>query len=149
MGPVSVRPLIVSTAVLAVLASSCAASDDAAAPASATPTSGAIVAPEVRAFLSLCSVAASVTAEDLAGAEATFEDDVHETLHELADRLETTDRAASAALLQAKSKVEADFLGDAPDPAGLRTDVEALLTAMAGALAAVGLETPGCPEQPQ
>jgi len=148
MNPVRSLASIVPMTALALLAA-CGGSAATSPSSSPTTSSSTALVPEVRAFLSLCSVAADVAAEDLAGAEAAFQDEVHETLHELADRLGSTDRAVSAALLQAKSKVEADLLEDAPDSARLGTDVGGLLAAMADALGAVGLDVPECPEQPR
>ena len=143
------RALVVATTALALLTAACGGSGDTTSSSSPTPPVSATGTPEIDAYLSLCSVAADVAAENLAGAEATFEDEVHATLHELADRLGSTDRTASAALLQAKSRVEADLLEGAPDPVALGADVDGLLGAMADALGAVGLDAPGCPEQTQ
>lgn len=143
------RVLIVSVIAFAGLAAACEGSVDAAPSSSPTVSASRAAAPEVGAFLSLCSVAADVAAEDFARAEATFEDEVHETVHELADRLETTDRLLAAALLRAKAEVEADFLDDVPDPATLGADVDGLLGAMGDALGTVDVEAPGCPEPPQ
>ena len=103
--------------------------------------------PQVEAFLALCSVAADVAAEDLVTAEATFHDEVHEALHELTDELEGVDRELSAGLLQAKATVEADFTEDPPNPVALEADVAELIAATDAGLAALGVQTPGCPEQ--
>lgn len=100
--------------------------------------------PEVDAYLALCDMAAQVEAGDLDRAEATFHDEVHEALHELADRLETTDRAASAALLVAKTRVEEDLARDPIDAGALGKDVRGLLRAMAHALEAAGDAPPAC-----
>lgn len=100
--------------------------------------------PEVGAYLALCDMAAQVEAGDLDRAEATFHDEVHEPLHELADRLETTDRAASAALLVAKTRVEEDLARDPMDAGALGKDVWGLLRAMADALEAAGDAPPAC-----
>lgn len=102
--------------------------------------------PEVEAYLALCDMSARIEAGDLDRAEATFHDEVHEALHELADRLETTGRAASAALLVAKTRVEEDLARDPIDAGALGKDVRGLLRAMADALQAAGLSRPGCPE---
>jgi len=130
--------LVVATAVLGPLMAGCGGSG------STSPS--ATTAPEVRAFLSLCSMSSEVAGDDVAAAEATFQDEVHETLHELADRLGSTDRATAAAVLEATSRVEADLVETTPDPARLSEDVAGLVTAMGDALAAAGFEAPPCPE---
>jgi hypothetical protein len=133
---------VVAATFLGLLGAACGGSTDAAP--SASPSAG--TAPEVHSFLSLCSMSADVAAGDVASAEATFQDDVHETLHELADRLGSTDRAIAAAVLEATSKVEADLAQAEPDPAKLGTDVGGLTAAMSEALGAAGFEVPACPE---
>lgn len=60
--------------------------------------------------------AAQLAGGDLNSARATFLGQSHEGLHLIARGLEKDDRAASAALLEAKQKVEADFLATAPGP---------------------------------
>ena len=102
---------------------------------------------ELDAYLALCEMASQVEAGDLERAAATFHDEVHEALHGLADRLETTDRAASAALLVAKARVEEDLDRDPIDAGALGTDVRELLRAMADALAAAGDPAPACPAE--
>lgn len=143
MGAVGPRLVVVSMVVLALVTASC--SDSATVRAAHPLTTGAD-APEILAYLALCSVRDAASAGDVATAEATFEDDAHETLHHVADEVEGTDRAAAAGLLQAKSDVEADFAQDAPDPSAVSHHVEALLSAMGDALEVVGLPAPGCKE---
>jgi hypothetical protein len=109
-------------------------------PAQAPPSS-----PQGRAFLSLCEVRSAVAAGDAESAEATFEDDAHDTLHEIAHELEEVDRRAAAALLVAKSKVEAGFAEPEPDVEELERDVAALLEATSDGMAALDLDVPGCP----
>lgn len=137
--------LVVSAVVLALLAVSCGGSDDAGeGPSRSGPPSAG---PEARAYLALCSVQSAAAASDVPTAEATFRDEAHETLHHLADEVGAVDRAVAAALLQAKSTVEADLAEDAPDPATLAAHAQELLAAMGDAMGAVGLEAPGCLEQ--
>jgi len=138
------RVLVLTMAVLALLAASCADSGSVEAdPGSPAPNADA---PEIRAYLALCSVGTAASAQDLATAEATFHDEVHETLHHLADEVEAEDREVAAALLQAKSTVEADFAEEAPDPSTVSDHVAALLSAMGDALEGVGLVAPDCTE---
>lgn len=101
----------------------------------------------VQAYLALCDMVGQVAAGDLDRAEATFDDEIHEAVHELAGELETTDREASAALLVAKAKVEADLEQQPPDASALDPDVRALQRAMAAALEAAGTPPPACPAE--
>ena len=145
------RPFAAALLVSALLVAGCGASNEAGPgdpPSDGASPSGDL-APEIRAYLALCSVQIDAAAQDVVTAEATFRDEVHETLHHLADEVETVDRTIAAALLRAKSSVEADFAEDAPDPATTAADVQGLLSAMGNAMGAVGLEAPGCPDQPQ
>ncbi|HEX5950851.1 MAG TPA: hypothetical protein VFZ96_07605 [Actinomycetota bacterium] len=139
------RPRIVAIAmaVLALVVASC----------SDAPTVGDRGSPaasaderEVAAYLALCSARDEASANEVGTAEATFEDEAHEALHHLAEEVEGTDRAASAALLRAKSDVEADFAEEAPEARTVHGHVEALLDAMRGALEVVGVTAPECPE---
>jgi len=101
--------------------------------------------PQGDAYLSLCEVRSDLAAGDAASAEATFEDEVHETLHEIAHELETADRQAAAALLVAKSEVEAGFAEASPDAKTLEWAVAALLVATSDGMAVLGLDVPECP----
>lgn len=114
---------------------------------SPSPTPTDEPGPQVEAFLALCSVTADVADGDLVTAEATFHDEVHEALHELTDELEGVDRELSAALLQAKSRVEADFAEDPQDATDLEADIVELIAATDAGLAALGVGILRCPEQ--
>lgn len=142
MGAMRAKVVAVGSVALALVAVACGGSGD----GSPSTSSSATTAPEVRAFLSLCSMRADVTAEDVTSAAATFQDDVHEALHELAARVEPTDRASAAAVLEATSKVEADLGEASPDLARLGTDVDGLIGAMRDALDAAAIPAPSCPE---
>jgi hypothetical protein len=93
-----------------------------------------------RAVGGLCEI---VGATDLEAANATFQDRAHQTLHTVAAAAEQGDRAAAAALLQAKQRVEAD-LTEAALPVGFGDDVEALLASLRAALGAIGLDAATC-----
>ncbi len=93
---------------------------------------------------SLCAAEALVADGDVAAADRRFLNDAHEPLHELADELTETDRAAAARLLQAKEAVEAG-LADEPPPDDLRARFDALLTAARDGLAVDGVNVEGCP----
>ena len=59
-------------------------------------------------------------ADDPAAARDVFFDSVHQPLHQLADETAAVDRAAAAALLQAKQRVESSLeSADPPLPAAL------------------------------
>lgn len=137
--------LLALAAALALTLTACG-SDDAARSDTYPSVSGSgATAPEVLALRSLCDVRASLAEGDTAGAEATFQDDVHETLHHLADEVAAVDRTVSGDLLMAKSVVEEGFLQGPADAAGLGTATDDLLSAMRVALGAVGLPAPACP----
>lgn len=143
MWPMRPHLVAVTMAVLALIAASC--SDSPTVGSDGLPAATADE-PEIQAYLALCSARDAAMTDDVAAAEATFEDEAHETLHHLAEELEGTDRAAAAALLRAKSDVEADLVEEAPDPATVGGHLDALLAAMADALEVVGLDAPACPE---
>jgi hypothetical protein len=137
--------LLALAAALALTLAACG-SDDAARSVTYPSGDGAGTdAPEVVAMRSLCDVRASLAEGDTTGAEATFQDDVHEQLHHLADEVETVDRTVSGDLLLAKSVVEDGFLQDPADAAALGAATDDLLSAMRVALGAVGLPAPACP----
>lgn len=103
--------------------------------------------PEAVAYLALCEMRALVASGDLDRAEAIFHDEIHEPLHELAEELATSDRGASAALLVAKARVEADLEREPLDAAALGPDVRGLQRAMAAALETAGIDPPACPAE--
>ena len=137
------RLLAVTMALFALVATSCG--DQPTARGDGLP-SAAAEDPETQAYLALCSARDAASAGDAPAAEAAFQDEAHETLHHLAEEVEGADRAAAAALLRAKSDVEAVFAEEAPDPVIVGEHVDALLAAMADALEVVGTAAPACPE---
>jgi hypothetical protein len=62
----------------------------------------------------------------------------------IAAATEVRDREATAGLLEAKQRVEAD-LAETELPQDFAADVEALIEATRAALGAIGLEAPACP----
>ena len=143
------RPLRSLTAAssLALALAACGADGTTPSPSAPTalPSGGlGIVTQETTsaAVLGLCEVLSGL-ADDPETAMDTFHDRVHEELHVIAAATQTQDRAAAAALLQAKEKVEADFAGR--DAADAGDDVEALAAALRDALDAIGLAAPDCP----
>lgn len=73
-------------------------------------------------------------------AEATFQDEAHEGLHLLAERLIDIDRAVAADLLEAKQRVEADLLDD-PD-GDLVADLAQLIEQTRRAVERLGVDQP-------
>jgi len=94
------------------------------------------------AVAGLCAAADEVRAGDVDDARATFFDQSHDDLHELADDAAAADRAAAADLLEAKESVEADL----EDPsASLADDLDTLVDATRVAIRATGASVPaGC-----
>lgn len=95
-------------------------------------------------YQGLCRARAEASQPD--SARATFFDRVHQPLHELAADTAGADRAAAARLLEAKQAVEGGFAGD---PGVLRSELDRLVEATRGAIAATGRRTPdACKEAP-
>jgi hypothetical protein len=94
------------------------------------------------AMTALCDIAEGrvVAFEEV---EAAFNDRAHETLHHIASAAREEDASEAAALLEAKSVVEADLEQDEA-PAGLARHVAALAAATATAIRAIGLEGEPC-----
>jgi hypothetical protein len=102
---------------------------------------GVVTAADARALVAaLCRVAA-LAGTDPGEAGRTFRDRAHDELHVLAAAVEPVDRAAAAALLVAKERVEADLSTGA---GGFAAHAAELVRATRGALRAVGLPAPGC-----
>ncbi len=81
---------------------------------------------------------------DPAAAAASFTRRIHTPLHELAANAETVDRAATARLLEAKQRVEADLEGG--DQTGALRDLAVLEPLVRDALSATGISTTPCRE---
>lgn len=95
-----------------------------------------------RAVAGLCAAAGEARAGDVDDARATFFDQSHDDLHELADEAAGDDRAAAAELLEAKEVVEADLEGRS---ASLADDLDTLVDATRAAVRATGASVPaGC-----
>jgi hypothetical protein len=85
-------------------------------PASVTMAGQTVTTARLRTIAAGLCQAASEATIDLAAAEKTFQGKSHDGLHLIARGLEDIDRAAAAALLEAKQKVEADFSNNVPGP---------------------------------
>ena len=79
-------------------------------------------------------------------AKATFFDDSHQALHDIAAALERTDRNASAALLIAKQRVEADL--NAGQSTTLVADLDQLATVAHDSLDRLHVRAAPCPASP-
>jgi len=95
-----------------------------------------------RAVAGLCAAAGQARGGDVDDARATFFDQSHDDLHELADEVAGDDRAAAAELLEAKEAVEADLEDSS---ASLPDDLDTLVDATRTAVRATGATVPaGC-----
>lgn len=73
-----------------------------------------------------------------------FTDEAHVPLHDLAAEVEDEDRAAAAALLEAKQAVESDLDDEPLQGETLEADLDELLKATVSGLAAIDVEAPTC-----
>jgi hypothetical protein len=97
----------------------------------------------------LLTIAAGICdAAGLAGnvdsSRATFYGQSHDGLHLIAKGLQDVDRAQSAALLEAKQKVEADYVAPPPGPQ-LATDLRRLADVTRASLARFKVSADPCP----
>jgi hypothetical protein len=81
---------------------------------------------------------------DVAAARQTFFGQSHDGIHLIARGLQDTDRDASAKLLEAKQKVEADFLAPPPGPQ-IAADLRALAAVTRSSLARFKVSAAACP----
>lgn len=110
-------------------------------PAPETPADGR--AAEARN--ALCEAAMAVRQQDGATARQIFFGRAHQPLHELAAAAQEKSRAAAAALLEAKAKVETGF-GLEPPATSLGDDLQTLARETGRALAVADGNDPGpCP----
>lgn len=136
------RPPLIAL-VLALLLTACGAGAGRAPEPTASGELGVVTASDARALVAaLCEVAARA-GTDPEGAGRTLHDRAHEELHVLAAAVEPVDRAAAAALLVAKERVEGDLGSDGP-PTPFAEDAADLVEAARAALRAVGLPAPPC-----
>lgn len=93
----------------------------------------------------VCNARTLAEAGDLWGAANEFATKTHAFLHEFADRLSATDRAAAARLLEAKEAVEAQLNSpDSADPALTMGALSGLQAALADAAEVEGFPRPAC-----
>jgi hypothetical protein len=99
----------------------------------------------VKAMAGLCT-ARDQAATTPDSAKATFFDDSHQALHDIAAALERTDRNASATLLIAKQRVEADL--NAGQSTTLVADLDQLATVTHDSLDRLHIRAASCPASP-
>ena len=81
---------------------------------------------------------------DIEAARQTFFGQSHDGIHLIARGLQDKDRAASATLLEAKQKIEADFLAPPPGPQ-VAADLRALVAVTRSSLARFKVSADPCP----
>ena len=114
------------------------------APASVTMAGQTVTTARLQAIAAgLCEAAGQATT-DVSAAEKTFSGKSHEGLHLIARGLQDIDRPASATLLEAKGKVEADFANKAPGTQ-VATDLRSLSEVTRTSLARFNVTVDACP----
>ena len=100
----------------------------------------------VKAMTGLCTARdQAATQPDVA--KATFFDNSHQAIHDIAAALERVDRSASSTLLVAKQKVEAD-LDATPPGASLVADLDHLASVTHDSLDRLHVAAAPCPSSP-
>jgi hypothetical protein len=134
--------VITRVLVASVLALSACAS---AEPAQTTePIGQAEALPLQIAFQGLCNAATLAEAGDVQSANDMFQDQAHQYLHELADRLSKIDREAAARLLEGKERVEAAFASPTASPPQVSQLLGALEGEVGNAAEVLGMDRPVC-----
>jgi hypothetical protein len=98
-----------------------------------------------RASQGLCDAQVAAFGGRIREAAEIFDAETHDYLHQLAARLQGTDRDAAAALLEAKQRVEAAF-GVGSDRVAMQELLVGLQRALRDAADAAGLPPPLCRE---
>ncbi|HEV8624914.1 MAG TPA: hypothetical protein VG034_10705 [Acidimicrobiia bacterium] len=114
------------------------------APASVTMAGQTVTTAKLRAIAAGLCEAATQAATDTSAAEKTFQGKSHDGLHLIARGLQDIDRPASATLLEAKQKVEADFSNHAPG-SQVAADLRSLSEVLKSSLARFNLTVDACP----
>lgn len=117
-----------------------------------TDGSGSGSSPEEQRLISasqgLCEAIELAGEGDVDAAEDAFASDVHGFLHEFADRLSKSDRAATAELLEAKQRVEAAFADSAASPSDVSDALATLKGELDDAAASAGQSAAPCQGSP-
>jgi hypothetical protein len=114
------------------------------APASVTMAGQTVTTARLRAIAAGLCEAAGQAATDVSAAEKTFAGKSHDGLHLIARGLQDIDRPASAALLEAKVKVETDFSNKAPGTQ-VAADLRSLSEVTKTSLARFNVTVDACP----
>ena len=138
-----------STTAAQVTTSSVAETTTSTAPTTTAPTSvtmagQTVTTAKLRAIAAGLCEAATLVATDYSAAEKTFQGKSHDGLHLIARGLQDIDRPASATLLEAKQKVEADFSNHAPGPQ-VAADLRSLSEVTRSSLARFNVTVDACP----
>ena len=133
-----------STSATQVTSSTAETTTFTAAPASVTMAGQTVTTARLRAIAAGLCEAASQAATDVSAAEKAFSGKSHDGLHLIAKGLQDIDRPASATLLEAKHKVEADFSNNAPG-AQVATDLRSLSEVTNTSLARFNVSVDSCP----
>ena len=173
MGPVMARHARITVLVLAaltVVASACGSDDEpqsatstttaqvtsstvaqttspaptTTAPASVTMAGETVSTARLRLIAAGLCEAAQQSATDTSAAAKTFNSKSHDGLHLIARGLQEIDRPASAALLEAKQKVEGDISTKASGPQ-LAADLRSLSDVTTSSLARFNVTVDACP----
>jgi hypothetical protein len=114
------------------------------APTSVTMAGQTVTTAKLRAIAAGLCEAATQAATDTSAAEKTFQGKSHDGLHLIARGLQDIDRPASATLLEAKQKVEADFSNHAPG-SQVAADLRSLSEVLKSSLARFNVTVDACP----
>ena len=114
------------------------------APASVTMAGETVSTTRLRVIAAGLCEAAQQAATDISAAAKTFNSKSHDGLHLIARGLQEIDRPASAALLEAKQKVEADISSKAAGPQ-LAADLRSLSDVTKTSLARFNVTVDACP----
>jgi hypothetical protein len=114
------------------------------APTSVTMAGQTVTTAKLRTIAAGLCESARQAATDVSAAEKTFQGKSHDGLHLIARGLETIDRAAAAALLEAKQKVEADFSNHVPG-SQVAADLRSLSEVTKSSLAHFSVTVDACP----
>jgi hypothetical protein len=114
------------------------------APASVTMAGQTVSTTRLRAIAAGLCEAAQQAATDISAAAKTFNNKSHDGLHTIARGLQDIDRPASATLLEAKQKVEAD-ISNKVDGAQLAADLRSLAEVNKSSLARFNVTVDACP----
>ena len=136
-----------ATLLVAVLALTGAACSGQKAPAAdeVTMAGQTVTTAKLRTIATGLCDAIDLAAKDSSSSRATFYGVSHDGLHLIARGLQDINRSASAALLQAKEKVEADYLLAPPPAPKLITDLRQLAEVTRASLAIFKVNVDPCP----